>query len=100
MSRKYQKKAADVLKITRQRIRILFREAKEVFATDPSLANRYIEMARKLGMKYKVKITPSLQKQFCKHCYKYLMPSVNLRVRIKDGHMVYYCLECKCSSCI
>ena len=93
--RKYKQKSAGQRAIALERINILFKEARAVFREDKELANRYVELARKIAMKYKVRIPSELQKQFCKHCYKFLMPNVNCRIRLKDGKVVYYCLECK-----
>ena len=80
-------------KIALERIKTLFKEAKEV--KDKKLANRYIKLARELSMKYKVKIPSNLKRRFCKHCKHYLVHSVNVRVRTRDGKVVYYCLDCK-----
>jgi len=81
--------------IARERIKILFNQADKVFKTNKGLANRYITLARKLSMKSKVRIPSELKRKFCKHCYKYLKPSVNVRIRIQKGKLVYYCLNCK-----
>ena len=95
MKRRYSKKPEKQKEIALDRIKTLFREAKTVFKKDPKLANRYVKLARELSMKYKVAIPPNLKRRFCKHCYHYLVPSVNLRVRTRNGKVVYYCLDCK-----
>ena len=82
-------------KIALERIEVLFLEAKKVFKKDSKLADKYVKMAREMAMKYKVKIRQELKRKFCKHCYHYLMPSVNLRVRTREGKVIYYCLDCK-----
>jgi len=93
--RRYKEKSAGQKAIALERIKTLFKEAREVFKRDKELANRYVELARKIAMKYKVRIPSELQKQFCKHCYKFLMPDVNCRIRLHNKKVVYYCLECK-----
>ncbi|MFC1648734.1 ribonuclease P protein component 4 [Nanoarchaeota archaeon] len=80
-------------KIAKERIEKLFLEADE--ASDFAYGDRYVEMARKLSMKYKVRIPSKLQKKFCKTCYKYLRPGVNCRVRTRLGKVVYFCYACK-----
>ena len=95
MKRKYQRKSKKQRELVLERIKILFREAKTAFKKDPKLSNRYVKLARELAMKYKVRIPPALKRRFCKHCYSYLVPSVNLRVRTRNGKVVYYCLNCK-----
>ena len=95
MKRKYLKKSSKNKDIAKERIEILFKQAKEVFKKDKKLANKYVKLARELAMKFKIRIPSRLKRRFCKHCYSYLVPSVNARVRTRDGKVVYYCLECK-----
>ena len=81
--------------LARERIRILFQQAEEEFPTDKDLAHRYVTLARKIAMKIKVKIPAEFRRRFCKHCYCYLQPGVNSRVRTRAGKVVISCLECK-----
>jgi len=82
-------------RIARERIRVLFDKAEAVFSNNPSLANRYVTLARKIAMKVNVRIPRDLKKKYCKHCYKFLMPGVNCRIRVKDKTIVCYCFNCK-----
>lgn len=82
-------------KIALERINILFREAKSMFNEDAKLSDKYVRLARKIAMKYKVKIPSKFRRNFCKRCHSYLMPGKNLRIRAQRGHMVYYCLNCR-----
>ncbi len=83
-------------KIARERIAHLFDLAGTKFLEGrKDLANRYVYLARKIAMKVNVKISPVLKRKFCKHCYHFLYPGKNLRVRTKDGKVIYYCLDCK-----
>jgi len=95
MVRKHNKKPKKQLEIANERIKELFKQAKKAFKQDPKLSNRYVRLARKMAMKYKVKIPSNLKKQFCKHCYTYLVPSKNCRIRTNKSKLVYYCLNCK-----
>ena len=81
--------------IAHERVKILFQKAGEVFSKDKSLSNRYVTLARKIAMKVKIRIPLELKRKFCKHCYKYLMPGVNSRIRTRDGKVIISCLECK-----
>ncbi|MBT4321796.1 ribonuclease P [Candidatus Woesearchaeota archaeon] len=85
----------DNKEIARERIKKLFSEADEVFSKDKKLANRYINLARKIAMKFNLRMPRGYKRKFCKHCYSYLKPGKNLRVRTKGKNVVYYCLECK-----
>lgn len=92
--KKYNNK--DKLKtIALERVKILLKEASETFDENKKLANSYIKKAKKIAMKVNLKIPSNLKRKFCKHCDSFLVPGKNLRVRTKNGRVVYYCLECK-----
>lgn len=81
--------------IAKERIKTLFKQAQEVFSKDKGLANRYVTLARKVAMKVRIRIPKELKRKYCKHCYKFLMPGKNSRVRTRDGKVIISCLECK-----
>ena len=78
-----------------ERIKVLFREAKIQFKEKPELADRYVELARKAAMKVNLKLPREIKRKFCKRCYKYVVPGVNVRVRIHKNRVIYYCFNCK-----
>ncbi len=83
--------------IARERIEILFKLADEEFRNGrKDLANRYVKLARKIAMKYNVRIPRYLKRRFCKKCHAYLKPGVNARVRVrsKQKYVLITCLEC------
>ncbi len=81
--------------IAQERIKTLFQEAQKIFSQNPALAHRYVTLARNIAMKVKVRIPLELKRRFCKHCYKYLQPGVNARVRVSNGKVIISCFECK-----
>ena len=81
--------------IARERIQTLFKQAEKTFSKNKSLANRYVTIARKIAMKVKIRIPKQLKRRFCKHCYKYLMPGINSRIRTRSGKVIISCFECK-----
>ncbi len=81
--------------IAHERVKILFQNAEKVFSSDKSFSNRYVTLARKIAMIVKIRIPLEFKRKFCKHCYKFLMPGTNSRVRTRDGKVVISCLECK-----
>jgi len=81
--------------IAKERIKTLFQQAEQTFVKDKSLANRYVTLARKISMKLRLRMPRELKRKFCKHCYKYLKPGTNARVRTRDGKVVISCFECK-----
>jgi ribonuclease P protein subunit RPR2 len=79
------------------RIRTLFRLAKEIVHEDPSLAQRYVDMARRIAMAARVRLPTEYRGQVCRHCKSFILPGVNCRVRVKqrrEPHMVVTCLSC------
>ena len=86
----------NIKKTAKKRIEKLFLLAeKKAFEKNFKLADRYVTLARKISMKYLVKIPYKYKKRFCKHCYSYLQPSVNSTVRIKRGKIIIFCKNCK-----
>ena len=81
--------------IAKERIKNLFEQAELRFSDNKSLANRYVTLARKLAMKVKIRIPREYKRKFCKHCYKFLRPGKNARVRTRDGKVIISCFECK-----
>ena|SRR3989338_3676045 len=79
----------------KKKVEELFFHAESVFSSDKTLANRYVNIARKIAMKVNLRLPSKLKRKFCKHCYSFLMPGFNCRIRTRDNKVVYYCLECK-----
>jgi len=90
MSFKEEKKS-----IALERAKQLFREADASFKSHPERSNRYVQLARKIAMKVNLKLPKELKRKFCKHCYTYLKPNINVRVRIRKGKVIYYCFNCR-----
>jgi len=58
-------------------------------------ADMYVRKARNVAMRHKIRWPRGLKRRFCKHCYSYLRPGKNLRVRTHEGKVVYHCMDCK-----
>lgn len=95
MPKKHYKKPAQQVKIANERTKFLFQHAKENFKEDSKLSDKYVKIARRIAMKYKIRLPSKLKKQFCKNCHKFLVPGVNCRVRIHKHRIIYYCFSCK-----
>ena len=78
-----------------QVVKKLFDEAKLQFNKNSSLSNRYVNLARKAAMKVNLRIPKEFKRKYCKHCYSYLVPGKNVRVRIHKSRVIYYCFNCK-----
>ncbi|MDD4137147.1 MAG: ribonuclease P [Methanoregula sp.] len=81
-------------KIARERISVLFAQAEQAFPAHPERSNRYVELARKIAMRQRVRIDRELRRQYCHHCYAFLVPGNNMRVRVHRGNVVVTCLSC------
>lgn len=81
--------------IALERITKLFEEAEKAFSENKTLSNRYITLARKIAMKVRLSMPLELKRRYCKHCYTFLVPGVNARIRTRGGKVIISCLECK-----
>ncbi|MBT0158521.1 ribonuclease P [Candidatus Bathyarchaeota archaeon A05DMB-2] len=83
--------------IARQRIQVLFRQAKKVHATNPQLSSRYVETARKIAMSARMRLPVEYRRQICKNCNSLLVQGENCRVRVRqrrEPHVVVTCINC------
>ena len=82
--------------IAKNRIKRLFTLAEECALNNKLvLSNRYVFLARKISMRYLVPIPNKFKRRFCKHCYCYLIPGKNCRVRIYRSRIIVNCFNCK-----
>ena len=81
--------------IARERIAVLFGQAEKAFAEDPGRSARYVALARRIAMRQRVRIPREFRRRFCHHCYAFLVPGVNMRVRVHRGKVVVTCHACK-----
>ena len=82
--------------IARERIEVLFNQADKTFPENKDRADRYVELARKIAMSYRVKIPKELNKKFCENCYSYIKPGVNCKVEMdsEEKTVKWKCEEC------
>ncbi|HOT06908.1 MAG TPA: ribonuclease P [Methanotrichaceae archaeon] len=79
--------------LARQRIDMLFELAGQADPIDPKRSARYVQIARNISTRLRVRLSPDLKRRFCKACGAYLSPSRN-RVRVTGGRVVVTCLCC------
>ena len=90
-------KPTSVKQIARQRIQILFEQAKKARKTNPQLATQYIKSARRIAMAARIRLPVEFRRQTCKNCNAILVQGYNCRVRVKqkrEPHVVITCLNC------
>jgi len=87
-------RSPDANRIAEERIARLFALADEAFKTDPSRSKRYVALARRIGMRQRVRIPADLRFRFCRRCSGYLVPGASARVRVQHGKVIVTCLVC------
>jgi ribonuclease P protein subunit RPR2 len=81
-------------RIARERILILFQQAeKEALKGNLRRSNRYIHLARRIGMRYNTSLPSAMKRRFCRRCGSFLLPSGN-RVRLRSSRITVTCGEC------
>ncbi len=112
-ARRTRSKPIEQIRIAKERIDILFDEAKNVISNENSkiagtisynmnkhkqegirLANRYVQLARKIGMRYNVLMPTKYRKLFCRKCKRYLYSGITSQQRLKNGFIKIKCLSC------
>lgn len=90
-------KQTGIKQIARQRIGILFNQAKKACRDDPKLAMQYVKSARKIAMAARIRLPVDFRRQTCKNCNALFVQGYNCRVRVKqkrEPHVVITCLNC------
>ncbi len=90
-------KQSNIKDIARQRIAILFEQAKKVAKANPEQAAEYIGSARRIAMAAKIRLPLEFRRGTCKDCNALFMHGLNCRVRVKqkrEPHVVVTCLNC------
>lgn len=81
--------------IAKERIGLLMVQAdRAALAGRMEMADRYVDMARRIGMRYNVRLPSAFRRRICRGCHRYLHPGVTSRTRFKRGRLVTTCLRC------
>lgn len=82
-------------RIAAERMTTLFGLAEtEALRHHPGRARRYVELARKIGMRYNVRVPRPFKRSFCKKCLAFLLPSVSARIRVGRSRVIVTCMSC------
>ena len=68
--------------------------AAAALAHEMPRADRYATLARKIGMRYNVRLPRGLRARLCRKCLRYLMPGVSCTVRVSRGRVRTTCTYC------
>lgn len=83
--------------IAKQRVKILFQQARAVYHDKPQLSRCYITTARKISMAARMPLPTTYKRQICTNCNTLMVQGDNCRVRIRQNrepHVVITCLSC------
>ncbi len=84
-----------MVQIAKERIEILFDMAeKQALKGRQDRANRYVQLARKIGMRYNVRIPREYRMRYCRKCDSFLLPGENAKYRLNNGKISVTCLNC------
>jgi len=76
-----------------QRMERLFMLAEEAHATHPERSDRYVQIARRISSRTRVRMPGPLKRLFCRHCGGFLS-AMTSRVRLREGVLTTTCLLC------
>lgn len=89
------RRTSEMVRIARQRIDELFALAQEEAAASPGyLPQRYVRLARHIGMRYNVRLLPEYAELYCRSCSSFWTEGRTVRTRLHDGRRVRTCLVC------
>ncbi|MCD4821701.1 MAG: ribonuclease P [Methanococcoides sp.] len=94
MSRMKKKQKNIIKDVATERIERLFKLAAEEYSSNPERSDRYVQLARRIGMKYRLRFPASLKRKMCRGCSSYLVPGSSSRVRLHGRYMTITCLKC------
>ncbi|MDD5317403.1 MAG: ribonuclease P [Candidatus ainarchaeum sp.] len=79
--------------VVRERIGILLGFAEKEAKRNPARSARYVSLARRLGTRFRVRLSPESKRRFCKACGTAWVHGFNVKARLdpKTGKVVYSC---------
>lgn len=79
--------------IAKKRIDELFSLLKEIKYAQ--FFDRWVELALLLSRKNQIRLGKHQKLRYCRNCKRALVYGRNCRIRLKNGKITIYCLECK-----
>jgi len=84
-----------MIRIARERIDGLFGLAEqEALRGSNAVADRSVGLARKIGMRYNVRLRVEYRDLYCRGCSAYWVEGRTVRTRLRGGHRTQTCLRC------
>jgi ribonuclease P protein subunit RPR2 len=84
-----------MVRIARERVSGLFQLADtEASHGHGELADRYVTLARRIGMRYNVRLPSEFRELYCRRCSAFWIEGRTVRTRLRGGRRVRTCLRC------
>ena len=84
-----------MVRVAQDRIADLFGLAeRESTAGSTTLPDRYVQLARKIGTRYNVRLLTEYREFYCRGCSAYWVEGRTVRTRLRGGRRVRTCLKC------
>ncbi len=84
-----------MISVARERMAILIGRAEAASrGGEPGLSRRYVQLARRIGTRYNIRIPPLLKDRFCQGCSTFFREGVSVRTRFNAGKRTRTCLTC------
>ena len=84
-------------KIALERMYMLVKIAISNARSDPNLAEKQANLARRISTRYRIRMPYELRINFCKKCKKFIVPGINSRIRI--GRTPLKSIRITCNFC-
>jgi ribonuclease P protein subunit RPR2 len=81
-------------KIARERIDILLGLAEKELKRHFDRSRRYVELARKIALRYNIRLAKEQKRKFCKNCNTLFVPGITSQVRVDKKFIIIKCLKC------
>jgi ribonuclease P protein subunit RPR2 len=84
-----------MIRAAQDRIQDLFSLAEtEVRRSPENLSRRYVTLARKIGMRYNVRLLREYRDLYCRGCSTFWVEGRSVRTRLRSGRRSQTCLQC------
>ncbi len=84
-----------MIRAAHERIQDLFSLAESEVRRSPSnLSRRYVLLARRIGMRYNVRLLREYRDLYCRGCSAFWVEGRSVRTRLRSGRRTQTCLQC------
>lgn len=89
------RRTAAMIRAAQERIQDLFSLAEvEVHRAPSNLSQRYVFLARRIGMRYNVRLLREYRDVYCRGCSTFWVEGLSVRTRLRGGRRAQTCLQC------